>query len=169
MTRQEEGERLREILDAEEVHPTILESGLSGFSEASKDDLVSQIARAAEPPSARLLARLPSIVTAANREEMRIVFLRNLQAPQPTARKASLYGLDRLGDPNLPELAVQALADPDDLVVAAACDLLLRRSQLDTPTRELLRGVYASHLGDEGFRSTLGLLEAHGIRPTEEP
>jgi hypothetical protein len=160
----QETERLLGLLDALEVHPAILQEGLGDFSADSRNELVAHLASAPDlSASARLLSRLLFIRTPENEADLRTVFLRYLQSPLPEARKASLYGLDALGDPAMPFLAESALDDPDDRVVAAACDLLLRKASPDPRWRELLERVHAAHKGDEGFRSTLGLLESQGI------
>jgi hypothetical protein len=160
----QETERLFGLLDAPEVHPATLAEGLGGFSAESRNELVASLAAEPEPSaSGRLLSRLLFIRTPDNEADLRTVFLRHLASPLPEARKASLYGLDALGDPATLDRVAEALGDPEDLVVAAACDLLLRKAPPDPRWRELLERVHAAHRGDERFRSTLDLLESRGI------
>lgn len=159
-----ETDRLFEILNAYSVPPSMLESGLPGFSVASRNELAARVARqAAGPPASWLLARLQFIRTDENRPDLESAYLANLGAADPEARKFSLYGLQKLDHPALRDHALAALADPDDRVVSAACTILLPGASADASIAEALRRAYATHREDAEFHMTRALLAAHGM------
>ena len=156
--------RLRELLGAQDLPPAVALNELGNIPAEARDALVREVARTFHPPPpARLLARLPLIRTEANVPDMVAAFLANLGSPDPEGRKASLYGLDALGYPAIADVAVQALRDPADAVVAAACDLLARRGSDPERVRPLLEGVYRVYRDDPRFSLTRAVLEGSGI------
>ena len=164
MSIQQEVEQLRQILNAEEVPHTLVLSGFQEFSDEVKNALVEQAAQIFEPPlSGRLVARLIYLLTDINRRNMQRVFVNNLRSPDPEARKASLYGLEKLEHPALVDFALHALRDDADQMLAPACDILLRKVEHDPVLRKLLRSFYQTYKDKPEFYSVRTLLEAHGI------
>lgn len=170
MSTSQEAEQLYQILNADAVHPAVLE-GLQNYSADSKNELVARVAQTFEPaPPPRVLARLLFLLTDENRTGVTTAFLVNLRSPYPEARKACLYGLQKLEYPAIIELALHALRDEDDQVVAAACDLLLLKAKQDLQLWTLLQQVYAARKATKGFHLTNSLLEAHNIeQPMPDP
>jgi hypothetical protein len=169
MSTPQDMDQLYNILSADAVSPAILE-GLKDLSTASKNLLATRLAQTFEPaPSGRMLARLLSLVTEENKAQVTTAFLLNLRSPDSDARKASLYGLQQLQYPAITELALNALRDTDDQVVASACDILLPRAKQDVQLWRLLQQVYAAYKDKAEFYMTRSLLEAHDIdQPTPE-
>lgn len=169
MSVDDEVARLRETLDIEDLVPAVALTAFEGFSEQARDAVVGQaVAQFDPPPSGRLLARLRMVVTAAGTPTLVQAYLANLRSPDPQARRASLEGLSALGYPQVTDLALAALRDDADGVVAAATQLLAPvAAGGDEAVAALLARVHASHAGDPAFYLTTSLLEAHGIG--EEP
>ena len=164
MSLQHEIEQLKQILNAEEVPHMLVLSGFEEFSDEAKNALVEQAAETFEPPlSGKLVARLSYLLTDINRRNMQQVFVGNLRSPDPEARKASLYGLEKLEHPTLVDFALHALRDDADQMLAPACDILLRHAENDPVVRKLLRSFYRSYQDKPEFYSVRALLEAHGI------
>jgi hypothetical protein len=163
-----ETDRLFELLNSYHLGPNQLEAGFVEFSEESKNEVVSRIARTYEPaPQGNLLARLIFILTDANKSDMTTAFLANLRSPTPGARKASLYGLEKLEHPGIVDFALNSLRDDADEVLVAACDILVRKAKEQPQIWELLKSFYAAHRGREEFYGITSFLEAHGIKTTE--
>jgi HEAT repeat protein len=163
----DEIQRLLDILEAYEVLPDLLESGLDAFSDEAKNAVVERLARAPEPPPGQVVARLLFIRTPQNEADMAAVFRRGLQSPDPAARKFSLYGLDQLDHPAATDAALEALADDDDWVTFAAATILLPKAAQEPGIAEALRDAYAAKKGKEEFHATVSLLEARLIEPGE--
>jgi hypothetical protein len=164
MTTQQEVEQLKQMLSAEEIPHALILSGFAEFSDEVKNALVAQAAQTFEPPlPGKLVARLIFLLTDGNRANMQRVFVNNLRAPDPGARKASLYGLEKLEHPALVDFALHALRDDADQMLAPACDILLRKAENDPVVRKLLRSFYEAYKGKPEFYSVRTLLEAHGI------
>lgn len=156
--------RLEAWLAQEELSPGVVGDELASFGAEARDALVLRVARTLDPPPpGRLLARLPMIQTPENEASLASAFLANLHSPDPEARKASLYGLERLGHPAAADLATSALRDDEDAVLAAAADILLRRGGDLERVRPLLEQVLARHREDPRFHATRAVLAAHGI------
>ncbi len=164
MTSQQDVERLKEILSAEEIPHALVLSGFAEVSDAVKDRLVEQAAQTFEPPlPGKLVARLIYLLTESNRANLQRVFVNNLRSPDPEARKASLYGLEKLEHPALVDFALHALRDDADQMLAPACDILLRQAAHDPVVRKLLRSFYQAYKDKPEYYSVRTLLEAHGI------
>jgi hypothetical protein len=164
MTSQQDVEQLKKMLSAEEIPQTMVLSGFQEFSDEVKDALVEQAAQTFEPPlSGKLVARLIYLLTDNNRANLQRVFVNNLRSPDPEARKASLYGLEKLEHPALVDFALHALRDDADQMLAPACDILLRKAERDPVVRKLLRSFYEAYKDKPEFYSVRSLLEAHGI------
>lgn len=164
MTTQQHVEELKDILSAEEIPHALVLAGFSGYSDETKNALVAQAAQTFEPPlPGKLVARLIYLLTDSNRTNLQRVFVNNLRAPDPEARKASLYGLERLEHPALVDFALHALRDDADQLLAPACDILLRKAENDPVVRRLLRSFYDAYKDKPVFYSVRALLEAHGI------
>ena len=159
-----ESERLYEFLSEDKLHPLELEEKSKTASPESKNELMRRLAHMFEPaPPGRVLARLAYMLTPQNRADMTTAFLFNLRAKEPEARVSSLYGLAKLEYPNLDGLALVALRDDADVVLAAACQILLPKTKHDATLLKILQAVYAAHKGDSAFHMSVSLLEAHGI------
>jgi hypothetical protein len=159
-----EADRLFELLNAYDVPPVVLESGLKRFSSESKNELASRIARRTVPtPSGRLLARLLFILTDSNRNDVTAAYVNNLQSPLSDARKFSLYGLQQLQHPALTEFAKKALTDPEDQVLTASYHILLPEAKRDPQLWKLLQEKFDVHKADKSFSGSTNLLRAHGI------
>ncbi len=157
-------DQLLSILNAEDLRPDRLESGLADFSIESKNELMSRIARTFDPPpQARLLARLPFILTDANKPDMVTAFIANLRSPYPEARKFSLYGLEKLGHPGVVDFALASLRDDADEVLVAACSILLPKAKQDPRLWKVLQNVYTANKGKEKFYLSTSFLEAHSV------
>lgn len=164
MSIQQEVEQLKEILSAEEIPHGLVLSGFQDFSAQVKNALVEQAAQTFDPPlSGKLVARLIYLLTDANRSNLQRVFVNNLRSPDPEARKASLYGLEKLEHPALVDFALHALRDDADQMLAPACDILLRQAAQDLVVRKLLASFYQAYKDKPEFYSVRTLLEAHGI------
>jgi hypothetical protein len=159
----EKADKLLSILSAEEVQRAFWESGLNEFSAEERNEAVARVARTSEPaPPGRLLARLLFIVTDQNKPDMIAAFLANLNSPDPDARKASLYGLQELGNPGVTDFALAALRDSSDQVITAACTVLLPQAKQDPRLWTILRDLYAAHQGKTEFHMSNSFLQAHG-------
>jgi len=168
MSTSQEIDQLYNVVNADAVSPGILER-LKDFSVESKNQLVARIAQTFEPaPPATVLARLLFILTEENRSDVMTAFLVNLRSPYSDARKASLFGLERLEHPGIVDFALNSLRDDEDQVLVAACDILVRKAKEQPQIWELLKSFYAAHKGRENFYGITNLLEAHGIN-TPEP
>lgn len=164
MTIQQEVEQLKDILSAEEIPHALVLSGFEEFSVEVKNALVEQAAQTFEPPLAgKLVARLIYLLTDDNRANLQRVFVNNLRSPDPEARKASLYGLEKLQHPALVDFALHALRDHADQMLAPACDILLRQAANDPVVRKLLGSFYQAYKDKPEYYSVRTLLEAHGI------
>lgn len=159
-----ESELLYEFFSEDKLHPLEMEEKSKTASPESKNELVRRLAHMFEPaPPGRVLARLPYLLTPQNRGDMATVFLVNLRAKEAESRVSSFYGLQKLEYPDLDGLALAALRDDADIVLAAACQILLPKSKRDTPLWKLLQEVYAAHKGDSAFHMSVSLLEASGV------
>ncbi len=164
MSVKEEADRLFELLNAEELPPSVAISGLDQFSVESKNALVARVTRTFDPASrSQLLARLLLLLTDENRADIETAFISNLRSPFPGARRASLYGLAELNHPSITDLAIVSLRDDSDQVLVTACDLLVPKAKQDPRLWKILQDVYAMHKGDLQFHMTVSFLEAHGI------
>lgn len=159
-----EADRLFELLNAYDVPPAVLESGLKQFSVESKNEVASRVARTSDPaPSGRLLARLLFILTDANTPDVTAAYVRNLRSADPDARKFSLYGLQQLRHPTLTDFATAALKDDEDQVVNAACHILLPQAKQDPGLWKVLQDRFNVRKDDKRFSASTNLLRAHGI------
>jgi hypothetical protein len=159
-----EVDRLRALLNAYHVSPDTIEAGFKEFSLESKNELVAQIARTFEPaPSGKLLARLLFILTDQNREDMMTAFLSNLHSSDPEARAASLAGLAKLGHPHIVDFALASLRDTSDLVVVAACNILIPTAKQDPRLWKILQELYIARKGNPEFHMSTSFLEAHAV------
>lgn len=163
-TDMQEVERLLELLNADAVHPAVLESKLKEFTPRSKDEVVARTATSFEPaPSGKLLARLPLILSEQNKADMVAAFVVNLRSPEAAARKFSLYGLEGLKHPQLDDFALLSLRDGDDQVVYAACYILMPKARHDARLRKVLQSVYNSRKDQKEFYMSMSYLKAEGI------
>ncbi len=158
----EESDKLFTILNMSHLTPDVLDSGLKQFSPESKDEVVSRISHTPQP-SGVLLARLPFILTDENKLVMEKTFVANLHSPLPDARKFSLYGLEKLGHPELPRFAEGMLYDHDDNVLYAACFILLPRAKKDAVLWKKMQAVYAEHKNEPSLQMSMNLLRANSI------
>jgi hypothetical protein len=139
-------------------------SGFKEFSAESKNTLVARMAERQEPlPPGKVLARLPFILTSANKAGMEEVFLMNLESPSAEARTASLYGLQELRHARLLERAERLLLDEADDVRVAACSLVLPRSKQDAALQPRLREIYAVQRDQPEYYGSNAMYEAHGF------
>jgi hypothetical protein len=168
MSTEDEMRRLRGILEQDDLVPAA-QLGISDqFGAAVKDAVVADVVRQFDPPpSGRLLSRLPLIVTDESKPLLAGAYLANLGSPDPAARRASINGLVSLGHPSTPDVALTALRDSDDGVVAAAVQALIPQASQDPSIRDLLGNLYAAHHDDPSFHLTRTLLDAHDIAPGE--
>lgn len=158
----DEVERLLVALSAYSVPPDKLEEGFPEFSAESKNTLVARIAGTFGPaPLGRLLARLPFILTEENKPDMVTAFISNLRAPDPEARRASLYGLEKLKHPAIADFALAALRDENDQVVTAASSILLPLAKEDARLTQIMQGVHAANKDNPEFHASTSLLETH--------
>ncbi|WP_250280527.1 hypothetical protein [Frankia sp. CiP1_Cm_nod2] len=168
MSLEDEVHELVELLETEDLVPFAAMTAFERFGEAARNEVVARTARQfSPPPSGRLLAQLPQIVTDVSRPALTGIYLANLRSPDPLARLSSLTGLVALEYPQATDLALAALRDGTDQVVAAAARILLPAAEHDERLRALLAGVHADHRGDPAFHLTTTLLAAHGIGPGE--
>ncbi|WP_322748768.1 MULTISPECIES: hypothetical protein [unclassified Frankia] len=168
MSTEDEVHELAELLETEDLVPFVALTAVDRFSDQAKDELVARVARQfSPPPSGRLVARLQMFATEAARPALIGVYLANLRSTDPQARWASLEGLALQGYPHVADLALAALRDDTDQVVAAATQILLPAAEHDERLRALLAGVHAAHRGDPAFHLTTSLLAAHGIEPRD--
>jgi hypothetical protein len=118
-----------------------------------------------------VLARLTFLIDESNVSRVAAAYRAQARAHDPEARKISLRTLDALGDSAVEAMAVQALDDSADGVVAAAFDILARRMAGSPSLRSLMQGVFDAHGGDPRFSETRAVLQAHGIggAPPAEP
>lgn len=160
-----EASRLLETLAAPEVTIPQIEGGFSDFSEQAKVDLVEHLARTFSPaPNGQLIGRLAFIQTPANRDAMRATYLANLRSPDPEARAASLRGLEQLKHPAIADLAVVSLRDQTDIVLTAACQILLPLARKDARLADLLRDCYRAHESNSSLHMSMNLLKAKIIK-----
>ena len=163
MTLEDDVQQLTELLDADDLVPYQATTGLAETSDDAKNALAAQLARRLDPPpSARLLARLPLIVTDENRDDLVSTLLTNLRSPDANARRASLGGLDALGYERATDLALASLRDDADPVVATAAQILVQHAD-DPRVQGVLRDLVVAHRDDPDFHLTRSLLEAHGF------
>src|SRR5712692_8384161 len=147
---QAETDRLFDLLNAYDVPPALLESGLGQFSVESKNELVGRVARTLEPPPlGRLLARLLLIVTPVNKPDLVAAYVTNLRSPHSDARRSSLYGLNKLDHPAINDFATAALRDDDDQVIVTACSILLSHAKQEPRLWKILQDLYQTHKDDE--------------------
>lgn len=159
-----EVERLYQLLNGEKPHPLQLENGAKAASNQTKNELVSQLALTyLPPPPGRVLGRIMYIRTDENRSDMTFALIANLRSPDPEARASALYGLQTLGHPALADFALMSLRDDTDLVLTAACYVLVEKAKQDPRLRKLLEEVHALRRKDTQFHQSVSLLEAHGF------
>lgn len=159
-----ETERLFNILNAENVRPDLLESGLNEFSAESKNAVARRVARTFEPkPSGKLLGRLPFILTEQNKTDIATAFILNLRSPDAAARKFSLYGLEGLHHAALDDFALLLLRDADDQVVYAACHILLPKAKRDARLWKVLQSLYAARKDKSEFYLSMSFLKSQNI------
>jgi len=159
-----DADRLYAILAGEKVHPAVLDAAMRDFDEYAKNAVVSRVAAMFEPPpSGALLDRLLLILTPRNKATMAVAFTANLRSPLPEARRASLSGLEKLGDSEITSFAILSLRDDVDRVVATACQILAERATADPDLRKLLEEVYRARAGKKEFYLSNSILEAKGI------
>jgi hypothetical protein len=155
-------ERLFNILNAEEIQRAFWQSGLDEFSAEDRNALVARLVRnSGTALQGRLVGRLLFIATDENKPDMMAIFRDNLHSADPVARKASLYGLEKLGHPSIVDFAVASLQDSDDQVVTEACRILLPRAMQDPRLRQNLQEVYAANKGKSEFHMSTALLASH--------
>ena len=163
MTLEEAVQQLAELLDTDDLVPYQATTGLAEIGDDAKNALAAQLARRLDPPpSGRLLARLPLILTDANRDDIVSTLMTNLRSPDANARRASLVGLNELGYEQATDLALASLRDGADPVVATAAQILVQHAD-DPRVRGVLGDLVAAHRDDPDFHLTRSLLEAHGI------
>ncbi|HEV2706885.1 MAG TPA: hypothetical protein VGV59_13230 [Pyrinomonadaceae bacterium] len=156
----EEARRLEELLSTRGLRPPLYENALKEFSEASKNELVTQLKqRFNPPPLGRLLMQLLDIRTPENEADLTTLYITNLRSPNEDARGASLHGLNELNHPLIVDFALSALRDDNDYVLFEASTILLLKAGDDPHIRKILQDVYASHAGDPKFHMTINLLE----------
>jgi hypothetical protein len=161
----EEADRLYELLAESDPSLVEMEAGFPDYSVESKLAVVERVARTfAPPPGGSLVARLLMIRTPQNEAALRRVLVANLRSADPQARRVSLHGLRETGHPDVAELAISALRDEEDAVVATAIEILAPLARDDVRLRSFLEDFAFSRRGDERFHMSLGLLEAHGVR-----
>ncbi|TWT42101.1 hypothetical protein RAS1_32290 [Phycisphaerae bacterium RAS1] len=157
---------LEEELGTVDVNPIEREAALSKFDAQTRDALAAQLARrVAPPPAGRVVAGLALILSDRNRADVEAVYVLNLRSPDAGARRASLYGLDKLGHAAIIDFAVSALHDPDDGVLDAACWILSQRGKNDERIGALLQNTADAHRDDPRFPMSNALLEGAGYRP----
>jgi hypothetical protein len=160
----QEVEELLEILNFHDVPLNQLEACFEEFSIEAKNELVARVAQTFDPPpKGKLLARLLFILTEENKSDMTNAFIENLRSSYPEARKASLYGLEKLAHPGIVDFALNALRDDNDQVLVAAVTILLPKARENIHIWRFLQGFYTIHKGEEDFYGSTSLLEAHGI------
>jgi len=152
-----------ELLNASGIHPAMLEEQLQGFSASVKDDMVAHLAQTSEPLSGRVVARLPSILTETNQNDMQRIFVAGLQSSDSDARVFSLHGLNTLKYPQLTQFALNALEDDSDQVLVAAATILLSNAEQNPDIRARLQQVYQARRSDHQFYGITSLLQAHHI------
>jgi hypothetical protein len=164
MSIDEEVERLFNTLNAEEIQRAFWQSGLDAFSTESKNELVNRVATMFEPPpSGALLGRLIFIANDQNKPTLITAYLTNLHSPDPEARKASLYSLEKLGHPNIVDLALASLRDNNDQVMLAACTILVPKAKQDPRLQKILEQVYSAHKDQPEFHMSMSFLAAHSF------
>jgi hypothetical protein len=169
-TTQEEAKRLMDALEAYSLNPAWGESEFKGIGTAAKDLVAARVARTFDPPPAgRVLARLWYARTETNRSDVATAYMANVRSPDADARKASFFGLQRLGYPEMSDLALQALHDPDDGVLAGALQVLVEPAKGDPRLHALLSAVWAAHHGRPEFYMSNALLEGHGYGHAAHP
>jgi hypothetical protein len=170
MSVEEEVRELRELLETEDLVPGVALTAADKFSTEARDTVIAETAGQFDPPpSGRLLARLLPLVTDASKSVLIGAYLASLHSPDPPARRASLEGLAALGYPQIADLALAVLRDDDDSVVGSAVQILVPLAARDEHIRSLLTGLYAARRGDPDFYLTTTMLDAHGIKPEENP
>jgi hypothetical protein len=156
----DEVDRLYDILNQDEIQRAFWQSGLDEFSIESKNELIKRIAETFDPPPrGALLARLLFIVNDQTQPALTLAYLTNLRSPDPEARTVSLYGLQKLGHPNLTDIALAALRDDADQVVMAAITVLMPKAQQDPAIRKILEEVYATHKDKPEFHMSMSTLK----------
>jgi hypothetical protein len=164
MSTDEEVDRLFHILNSEEIQRAFWQSGLDQFSAESKNELMNRIAATFEPPPrGALLGRLLLIANEENKPALITALLANLHSPDPEARKASLYGLEKLEHPSFIDFAISALRDSDDQVVTAACTILLPKAKQDPRIWKILEQVYEAHKDQPEFHMSMSFLKSHSV------
>lgn len=164
----EESDNLYTILNMSHLTPDVLDSGLKQFTPESKNEVINRVAHTPQPPG-YLLARLPFILTDENKPVMQKIFIANLHSPLPEARKFSLYGLEKLGHPDLHRFAESMLRDRDDGVLYAACFILLPNAKKDEVLWKKLQRVYEERKDEVGLQMSLNLLRANSITLARPP
>lgn len=162
-----DADRLLAILKDHHVSPDVLERDVPAFPDAVKEEAADRLARAAEPPPAQALARLPMIRTPRNEQDIATVLRAGLGAQDASARKFAIYGLQALDVPDAPDAALAALSDDDDQVVTAAASVLLPAAAGDPQVASALREVYHAREGQEEFHTSVSMLKARLIDPGE--
>lgn len=163
-------DELYEVLDEYDVPPLRLQSGFPEFDTATKNAVVDRVAVMFDPePTGRLLARLLYIRTDDNEAQLARIYIANLRAIQPDARKFSLYGLSELKHRQVRDFALAALRDEADEVVAMACEILLPAAQKEPTLWRMLQSVYRARKDQPRFHITTSLLTSSGIERDEPP
>ena len=153
-----EADRLEGMLFGMEVSKFMISTRFEPFRGVSKDEVVQRLARRPAPLPGRVLARLPYIETPENRAAIVALYRRDLGSSLPEARQESLYGLERLGEPDAVDAARAALRDDDDGVLVAAISILLPRAGGDAGTWRLLQRLYQSRKDEPRLYNSMGLL-----------
>lgn len=159
-----DADRLFAILNGDKVHPAVLDAAMRDFDEAAKIAVVQRVTTMFDPPpSGALLDRLLLILTPGNKAAMRLAFVANLRSPLAEARRASVSGLDKLGDPEIVSFALLSVRDDADRVVATACQILFDKAPNNREIRKLLEEVHKARAGKKEFYLSNSVMEAHGI------
>ena len=154
-----EADRLEATLFGMEVSKFLISTRFQNFSDTSKNDVVARLGQNHPAPlPGRVLARLPYIATAQNRTAIVALYRRDLGSRLPAARQESLYGLERLGEPDAVIAARGALGDDDDGVLVAAISILLPRARQDPDVWRLLQRAYQARKDDARLYNSMGLL-----------
>lgn len=154
-----DADRLEATLFGMEVSKYMISTRFQGFNDATKDEVVLRFLHHRPAPlPGRVLARLTYIETPRNRPGVVALYRRDLQSGLAEARRASLYGLQAMSEPDTMDAARAALGDPDDGVLVAAISILLPRAKEDPGTWRLLQRVYQDRKDDPRLYNSMGLL-----------
>jgi hypothetical protein len=151
------------ILESPELHPTELQRLERETPDAVTDELVTYLAARFAPASPSLLGRAWGFASPTNGRALEQLYLVNLRAADPRARAACVRALGRLGYGNMDDVALIGVRDDQDVVLAAAVEILVKRGRSDALVGELLRDIFRARGGQPAFPSTSELLRAHGF------